>query len=842
MDYVEAFRNLKTNTKYSRKSPDKAVLLLSILEMYEKNVIEDNIIRYDEALISTFLKVWKRVVEDNPIFKPEIYLPFWLMQSEDFWHVVPKRGKEDILTLLRDTTIKPSEAKLIDSVDYAELDEDLYFLMTLSSGRSSLKRALLETYTDLSRFQIDRYSMSKDNTIDYSESAFNEYQEILSSSKKESKKIEYKSNLVEQFEELDYDLQIVLCYEYYAYLKSHRSERGIFKEMVPSVYDLYNHIIFEPLKREGLSPSFVPIYENFLSNLKISLMSEDNSFDLIDKISIAIERLNENDQSLHEELSEGETKDDTISYGCDIEKETLLIDDSQELDYRVENMATCSSIINKSGEWMFTVSGKLKIIKGKIYRFKMQKACFTVKEIVREGEAWVKGPALIVAYDKSKLYGEIKSKEEIDDIEDIKTNNDSSYNKIKVDGAWYDYDGNSIDESSDNDLLKENQGAELFKKILGASEGNVYEPKGKMRHIKDVVNSSYDILWIMSVVEFQTFVPKPTMLSYDKLACMMISIAFELLNENKSLCKKDVELSQCINFLIRKSKQEMPYELTWDSSRKEVFNAIKDFPMSDIFEDTVDNLTATSPLTVLKAWFPNEDDEEIISLSDTFYKSCLYAIRKRKYESYIEMNKQWMRSLLNDHDKLMDYFKKLYYAFLDNISIDESVEVLDLGNKVEYGEEKQNDDKDSDEYVPLTKEIIERGRTPNGGFTKSQLAAIGVSWPPAKDWIENTIGKMVTYNQIEQFYKIRYIDNSSNSKVAYSNSSKKQVNNQFLKRKNALLRAMSFFRVPASLRDITRTISRTAWGEDIIEDDVKRIIKSIDEIEVNEEGKFYLNK
>ncbi len=586
-------------------------------------------------------------------------------------------------------------------------------------------------------------------------------------------------------------------------------------------------------------------------------MSEDNAFDLIDKISEAINILNEDEQSLSPEQLPGEqSQESPVSYGCDIENESILIDDSQDLDYHVENMATCSSIINKSGDWLYTVSGKLKIINGKIYRFKIQKACFTVKEIVREGDAWVKGSALIVAYDKSKLYGEIKSKEDIDDIEDIVTNANSLFNKIKVNGIWYDYDGNCFDESSNNGLRKDNQGTELFKNILGATDSNIYEPKGKMRHIKDVVNSSYDILWVMSIVEFQTFIPKPSMLSYDKLACMMISLAFELLNEDKSLCKKENELSQCIDFLISKSKQEMPYELTWNSTRKEVFQAIKDFPMSDQFEDAVDALTATSPLTVLKAWFPNEADENIISLSDTFYKSCLYAIRERKYESYIEMNRQWMRSLLNDHDKLMDYFKGLYYSYLDTIPNTEDDEVEDVEDKKNSIEEfydierevedvkdtPSDDNKNDEEYVPLTMEIIERGRTPNGGFTKSQLAAIGVSWPPEKDWIEHNIGKMVTYSQIEQFYQIRYIDKSSDSNATRLKSSLKHNITQFVKKKNAILRAMGFFRVPASIRDITRTISRTAWGEEIKEDDVKRTIQNIDEIESNDEGKYYLNK
>ena len=142
MDYIELFKNLKTNNKYSRKSPHKAVLLLTIIEMYEKNLLSENIIRYDEELTEQFNIVWDKVIVDEIRFHPIAYLPYWFMQSESFWHIVPKRGKEDIITLLKDTHVKPSESKLIECVDYAELDEDLYFLMTIPSGRSSLKRAL----------------------------------------------------------------------------------------------------------------------------------------------------------------------------------------------------------------------------------------------------------------------------------------------------------------------------------------------------------------------------------------------------------------------------------------------------------------------------------------------------------------------------------------------------------------------------------------------------------------------------------------------------------------------------------------------------------------------------
>lgn len=59
--------------------------------------------------------------------------------------------------------------------------------------------------------------------------------------------------------------------------------------------------------------------------------------------------------------------------------------------------------------------------------------------------------------------------------------------------------------------------------------------------------------------------------------------------------------------------------------------------------------------------------------------------------------------------------------------------------------------------IKLTRDIIEAARTPNGGFTKSQLAAVGVAWPPAPDWIEQKEGMLITKSQLEQFNKIQYV-------------------------------------------------------------------------------------
>lgn len=333
MDYIEAVKNLKTNNKWGRKSPHKAVLMLTVIELFEKNILMDNEIRYDETLRAAFLKMWNMVLPNESLFLPDAYVPFWYLQSDNFWHIVPIRGKEDILSLMRDTNIKPSETKLIDSVEYAELDEDLYFLMTLPSGRSSLKRALLETYTTLTNKQIERLAESKDNAIDYSVTAFSEYEKILS--KKEVKKSVVSTRtddeLISQFQYLNEDVQFALNIVYFTFLKKHRNERGMFKELCPTVYDLFDKIVNNPIKLGEIAPSFAFVYENFLLDVKVALLSEDGSVELIDKIGEAIEILHgDNSQDKEENLPEVAPAEIADTSFDDLKVEHVYLDEREK--------------------------------------------------------------------------------------------------------------------------------------------------------------------------------------------------------------------------------------------------------------------------------------------------------------------------------------------------------------------------------------------------------------------------------------------------------------------------------------------------------------------------------
>ena len=43
--------------------------------------------------------------------------------------------------------------------------------------------------------------------------------------------------------------------------------------------------------------------------------------------------------------------------------------------------------------------------------------------------------------------------------------------------------------------------------------------------------------------------------------------------------------------------------------------------------------------------------------------------------------------------------------------------------------------------MKLTRELLMRHRTPKGAWTKTQMLAIGLTWPPKPGWREGVVGK-----------------------------------------------------------------------------------------------------
>ena len=185
MDYFDVFRNFKGNYRYSRKSPEKAVLLLAVINLFEQGKISDNEIRYNDDLKSEYLSVWNQFVSNDSKLYSDAYVAFWYLEGEKFWHTITKRKHSELIKLMRDEQIKPSETMILECVDYAELDDDLYFLMTMRFGRTELRAALMESSFDLSDEEISILKNNQNKDAYVENAGFNKQMEAES---KESSK------------------------------------------------------------------------------------------------------------------------------------------------------------------------------------------------------------------------------------------------------------------------------------------------------------------------------------------------------------------------------------------------------------------------------------------------------------------------------------------------------------------------------------------------------------------------------------------------------------------------------------------------------------------------------
>ena len=141
--YIEIFRKLSTGVQNGKKLPHKAVLLLSILTLIENGTITENKIHLDKSIANTFASTWGNYLQNNKI--PSVWIPFWYMKSEPFWHF-KALADENILQNLLCFAGHPSVGQMRSVIKYAYVDEQLFSLMKDRKERSKMKEALIETY------------------------------------------------------------------------------------------------------------------------------------------------------------------------------------------------------------------------------------------------------------------------------------------------------------------------------------------------------------------------------------------------------------------------------------------------------------------------------------------------------------------------------------------------------------------------------------------------------------------------------------------------------------------------------------------------------------------------
>ena len=120
-------------------------MLLSVIDMVGYGVIDSNRIELSERLEQQFQYNWSRYVGQSDVFQPRVGTPFWHLNNEPFWKLVPFEGGDvSIVTYLQGCPYAPSTTRRL--IRYAEIDSELFELLKSETNRAKLRVALIKNY------------------------------------------------------------------------------------------------------------------------------------------------------------------------------------------------------------------------------------------------------------------------------------------------------------------------------------------------------------------------------------------------------------------------------------------------------------------------------------------------------------------------------------------------------------------------------------------------------------------------------------------------------------------------------------------------------------------------
>ncbi|MCL4870124.1 MAG: HNH endonuclease [Anaerolineae bacterium] len=146
--YNRLFRNLNSDKRSwdertNFRAPHKPLLLLAVLDRFDEGQVTTNLIELSPDLGELFTLYWSRVFPPQTGKRGNIAMPFWHLQNDKFWHLLPRPGFEALVA----SSVKIHSVTRINEVCFgAKLDDELYALLQTENGRSELRHTLITTY------------------------------------------------------------------------------------------------------------------------------------------------------------------------------------------------------------------------------------------------------------------------------------------------------------------------------------------------------------------------------------------------------------------------------------------------------------------------------------------------------------------------------------------------------------------------------------------------------------------------------------------------------------------------------------------------------------------------
>ena len=142
-DWLDRLYNLRRDKRGSHERPHKPVLLLSLLDLLDRGIVNQNLFPLSEELVVTFKRYFAVVKQHDD--QPTIQNPFFHLCGDKFWQLIPAPGEA---AMYREgaTSGAPSVAELRRRTQGGQFEPGLWGLLSEPVARHQLREALIARY------------------------------------------------------------------------------------------------------------------------------------------------------------------------------------------------------------------------------------------------------------------------------------------------------------------------------------------------------------------------------------------------------------------------------------------------------------------------------------------------------------------------------------------------------------------------------------------------------------------------------------------------------------------------------------------------------------------------
>ncbi|WP_411361036.1 HNH endonuclease [Pseudidiomarina sp. YC-516-91] len=135
--YIEQFKDVRPNQSHGSKSPHKASLLFAVMDLIQDGIIVQNQIFFDDGLKDRFAWYFNRFKKKRD--QLDATKPFFYLRTSDFWHHQIRPNAAEQYRKIK----TPSEKSILETIEFAYLDQALFDLIQNPKHADQLRAALV---------------------------------------------------------------------------------------------------------------------------------------------------------------------------------------------------------------------------------------------------------------------------------------------------------------------------------------------------------------------------------------------------------------------------------------------------------------------------------------------------------------------------------------------------------------------------------------------------------------------------------------------------------------------------------------------------------------------------